>query len=120
MPQLFWPLIDNHIMTHEYSYGIIPLRRGSQGDWEALLIQHGGGHWSFPKGHAEKGEKPEETAIRELQEETGLMIGKFLDVNPLKETYRFMWKGSYVHKTVAYYIAEVQGELNLQIDEVRA
>ncbi|HZK21511.1 MAG TPA: NUDIX domain-containing protein [Oscillospiraceae bacterium] len=31
-------------------------------------------HWSFPKGHMEFGESPEETAIREVFEETGINI----------------------------------------------
>lgn len=107
-------------MTHEYSFGIIPLRRNENGNWEVLLLQHGSGHWSFPKGHPEKGEKPEETAVRELQEEAGLLLGKFLDKNPLKETYQFVFKGNYIHKTVVYFIAEVKGELSIQVDEIKA
>src|SRR5580693_10613141 len=27
--------------------------------------------WTFPKGHIEKGEKPEQAALREVEEETG-------------------------------------------------
>jgi 8-oxo-dGTP pyrophosphatase MutT (NUDIX family) len=30
-----------------------------------LLISMGGGRWSFPKGHMERGESQEETAFRE-------------------------------------------------------
>ena len=30
------------------------------------------GHWDFPKGHVDKGETEVETAIRELEEETGV------------------------------------------------
>ncbi|MBD3304395.1 NUDIX domain-containing protein, partial [Candidatus Woesearchaeota archaeon] len=38
-----------------------------------LLVKHKeGGHWDFPKGHAEEGETEEETALREIYEETGL------------------------------------------------
>ena len=36
------------------------------------LIKHD--YWSFPKGHCEEGESAEETAKRELLEETGLKI----------------------------------------------
>lgn len=39
-----------------------------------LLVKHLAGHWSFPKGHAEKGESDEQTALREIYEETGLQV----------------------------------------------
>ena len=37
---------------------------------------HGGGTWSFPGGHVDFGEEPEDTARREVMEETGLTVGK--------------------------------------------
>ena len=40
-----------------------------------LLLRHKhGGHWSFPKGHVETGESEEQTALREVFEETNLRI----------------------------------------------
>ena len=42
---------------------------------KVLLIKNeNGGHWSFPKGHVDPGETEEQTAIREVSEETGLQI----------------------------------------------
>ena len=42
---------------------------------QILLIRHvNGGHWAFPKGHVEKGETEEQTALREILEETGLDV----------------------------------------------
>ena len=35
---------------------------------------HGEGHWSFPGGHLEYQESPEEGVIREVMEETGLTV----------------------------------------------
>lgn len=97
-------------MLSEASFGIIPLRRCSSG-WEVLLIQHrNGGHWSFPKGHAEHGESPKQTAARELSEETGLSIVRFLEEEPLVEHYYFQRKGVKVDKTVSYFLAEVGDE----------
>ena len=43
--------------------------------------------WTFPKGHVEKGESLEETALRELEEETGLKklkIKKYLGETEIK------------------------------------
>ncbi len=39
-----------------------------------LLVKHNEGHYSFPKGHMEKDETEEETALREVKEETNLDI----------------------------------------------
>jgi len=53
----------------QYSYGIIPfLKEVSQ--YKVLLVQHHGGHRSFPKGQMESQETPLQTARREVFEET--------------------------------------------------
>ena len=39
-----------------------------------LLIRQMSGMWGFPKGHVEEGETEEQTAKREVKEETGLSI----------------------------------------------
>ena len=47
---------------------------------EVLLIFRRG-HWDLPKGKIDKGESPEQAAVREVQEETGLKqprLGEFL------------------------------------------
>lgn len=42
---------------------------------KVLLIRHkNGGHWAFPKGHMEGNETEEQTALREIREETGLSV----------------------------------------------
>ena len=58
-------------MKQEASFGIIPIRQTPDGR-RYLLVQHRKGHWGFPKGKAEPGEQPLETALRELAEETGI------------------------------------------------
>lgn len=42
---------------------------------QVLVLRHkNGGHWAFPKGHVEGSETEEETALREIREETGLKV----------------------------------------------
>ena len=53
------------------SCGVIPFRKVS-GKTEFLVLLQRNGSWSFPKGHMEAGESEARTALRELQEETGL------------------------------------------------
>ena len=61
-------------MQFEKSCGAIVYRK-HHGNIELLLIQNQNcSHWSFPKGHVEKGETEEETAIREIKEETGIDV----------------------------------------------
>jgi len=56
------------------SFGAVVFRYEA-GQLLYLLVLHtGGGHWDFPKGHPEEGESPEETARREVREETGWEI----------------------------------------------
>lgn len=50
------------ILSNDDNSKIALLYRGKQKDW------------SFPKGHAEEGENPTETMIREIKEETGLSV----------------------------------------------
>ena len=73
--------------------------------------------WSLPKGHIEEGETPEQAAIREVAEETGITssITKSLGVID----FWFMAGGKRIHKTVHHFIfTEVSGELTPQITEV--
>lgn len=101
----------------EASFGIIPLHK-KDNQWEVLLIQHVQGHWTFPKGHAEEGESALQTAERELLEETGLRVKTLLNNAPILETYHFSKQQQHIKKTVAYFIAEVEGTLSLQKEEV--
>lgn len=73
--------------------------------------------WSLPKGHIESGETPEQAALREVMEETGIVseISRALGVID----FWFMAGGKRIHKTVHHYIfREVGGILAPQISEV--
>jgi tRNA nucleotidyltransferase (CCA-adding enzyme) len=72
-----------------------------------LILKHRKGHWSFAKGHREKGETSIETAKRELHEEAGIDDAKFISKKILlKEKYTFLNREQFeVRKEVRYYIA---------------
>jgi len=73
--------------------------------------------WSLPKGHIEAGETPEQAAVREVSEETGITsaISRSLGVID----FWFMAGGKRIHKTVHHFLfSEVGGELTPQVSEV--
>jgi len=76
--------------------------------------------WSLPKGHIEEGESPEQAALREVQEETGIesIIEKSLGVID----FWFMAGGKRIHKTVHHYLFRESGGLlapqETEVDEV--
>ena len=73
--------------------------------------------WSLPKGHIEAGETPEQAALREVMEETGIEseISRSLGVID----FWFMAGGKRIHKTVHHYLfREVGGILAPQVTEV--
>lgn len=87
-------------MNFEKSCGAIIYRR-HHGNTEILLARHlKSGHWSFPKGHMEQGETEEETALREIKEETGLDV--LLDTS-FRETVTYSPKRN-TKKTVVYFV----------------
>ncbi len=105
-------------VSKHHSYGIVPLVK-KNGEWFALIVKlHSGKHWSFPKGHAEQGETPLQAAQRELHEETGLTVTKLLSEQILRESYFFRRSEQLISKDVDYFLAEVEGEVLLQPEEI--
>ncbi len=63
--------------------------------------------WSLPKGHIELGETAEQTAIREVEEETGIQGSVLAELG--KIDYWFVTDGRRVHKTVHHYLMRCSG-----------
>jgi 8-oxo-dGTP pyrophosphatase MutT (NUDIX family) len=76
--------------------------------------------WSLPKGHIELGETAEQTAIREVAEETGIQGDVLASLGSID--YWFVTEGRRVHKTVHHYLLRsLGGELSdhdLEVSEV--
>jgi ADP-ribose pyrophosphatase YjhB (NUDIX family) len=76
--------------------------------------------WSLPKGHLEDGETPEQTAVREVREETGITSEVLAPLGVID--FWFMSHEKRVHKTVHHFLLEARGgELNdsdSEVDEV--
>jgi len=64
----------------------------------------GGRPWVLPKGHIERGEDPEEAAVREVLEEAGAVA----DLGPLVGTLEFTVAGREVR--CAFYAMELRGQ----------
>ncbi len=75
--------------------------------------------WSFPKGHLEAGESHREAAIREVQEETGILAEV---IEPIGEIdFWFMAEGRRIHKTVHHFLMRrISGELSDSDPEVES
>lgn len=82
--------------------------RPGEGGWEVVLAgRQSDGTWVFPKGTPDRGESIEETAEREVREETGLDVRI---VRPLGQTdYWFAAPGERVHKFVHFFLMEATG-----------
>jgi len=75
--------------------------------------------WSLPKGHLEEGETLEQTAVREVEEETGI-TGQILGALGVIDFW-FVAERRRVHKTVHHYLMrKVAGELSDKDVEVTA
>lgn len=67
--------------------------------------------WSLPKGHIESDETPEQTAVREIAEETGIIGRVVASIGVID--YWFVAGNRRVHKTVHHFLLEaVDGELS--------
>ncbi len=77
--------------------------------------------WTLPKGTPVVGESREQTALREVEEETGLKVRINEPFDSIE--YTFVQSGTRIHKTVHYFLMDpIGGDLarhDHEFDEVR-
>jgi 8-oxo-dGTP pyrophosphatase MutT (NUDIX family) len=80
------------------------------------MIQDRLGRWTIPKGHVEEGESLEQTALREVAEETGLTefrLGEKLD----KLHFFYRKEGKLIFMTTHVYLMEAIGNTDAVVAE---
>jgi 8-oxo-dGTP pyrophosphatase MutT (NUDIX family) len=109
--------------VEETSAGGLVVDRSTPSPRAALIGRHdrrGRLVWSLPKGHVEAGETPELTAVREVEEETGIRGHVLAPLGTID--FWFVVDDRRVHKTVHHFLLEADGgqlsDADVEIDEV--
>jgi len=92
-------------MAPEKSAGIIVYYLGD-GKPKYLLLHYQSGHWGFPKGHIEPGEDPDQTALRELAEETGIDRIFLHESFKGKVSFYYTREGQTLFKEVEFFLGQ--------------
>jgi 8-oxo-dGTP pyrophosphatase MutT (NUDIX family) len=83
-----------------------------QNEKNEILIIFRRGKWDLPKGKLDKGEKLENCAVREVEEETGLLNVQL--ISPLTITYHTYHEGArFILKESHWYKMKVKGDQKL-------
>jgi 8-oxo-dGTP pyrophosphatase MutT (NUDIX family) len=96
-------------VKREFSAGGVLVRR-LRGRWMVAAIRPAGkapGVWALPKGQIDSRDSAEQTALREVAEETGTRgrsLGKLGDVR-----YWFVWQGERIFKVVSFFLVRYEG-----------
>ncbi len=110
-------------LGRETSYGGVVVRPGPDGDDFELLtiVPRGTRVTGLPKGGANPGETPEETAAREVREETGTTVDVQERLGEVSYWYRR--NGRRIHKTVHFFLCRyVSGDTadhDHEVDDAR-
>ena len=108
-------------MKREFSAGGIVFNNKGQ----ILLINNAAlrdpqkSYWGFPKGHIQEGEKSQDAAVREVEEETGLDVKVLEKIGDSK--YVFTMEGEKIFKVVVMFLMKAMNEeIKIQTEELLA
>ncbi len=100
---------------YEKSCGAIIFNDTANGRYFLVVKNNHGRYWGFPKGHIEVGETEEQTAIREVKEETGLDV-TLLDGFRKTSVYRLV---GHIKKKVVIFLAKSESlSVTIQDSEI--
>ena len=106
-------------MSKEKSCGAVVFKRQKDASVRYLLLHYMAGHWDFPKGHMEKNEKEEQTAAREIKEETGIYEIEFRDGFRENIHYYYKHENQTMFKEVAFFLVEsAQEEVTISNEHI--
>jgi len=103
-------------MIYEHSAGAV-IFRPEQGQPLYLVLHYDEGHWGCSKGHTENSETVEETARREIHEETGLTDITFIPGFREENHYYFIINRQRISKTVTFLLAKTHSDAVTISDE---
>ena len=114
-------------MKREFSAGGVLVRTMGGRTHVAAIRPQGKktGIWALPKGAIDPGESPQEAAVREVREETGVegrLVEKLGDVK-----YVYTWDGERIFKVVSFFllragrgrIGEIAEAMRVEVAEAR-
>jgi len=108
-------------MKFEKSCGVVIYREIGKNIEFLSVSAINDGHWGFPKGHVEKDESEQRTAIREVKEETGLEV---ILINGFRVSVEYLIKNEKIKediiKQVVFFLAKVGNQsIHIQLDEIK-
>ncbi len=103
--------------VYQKSCGVVVFRTVNEKREYLCLLQNLSGTYSVPKGHIEAFETEQDCARRELFEETGIEA-KIIDGFKAEINYSFRTKSGEKQKTVVLFLAEYNGELDIDRNEI--
>lgn len=103
-------------MLREFSAGALVLRHMRQQWWAAVIEPGREGEpedrkntVALPKGNIDSGEKPVETAVREVWEETGLRARPVIKLADIKYIYSRKWSdNARIFKVVSFFLMKYE------------
>lgn len=95
----------NKSIIHELSIGAVLFNFKYKKPY-FLLLHYNSGHWDFPKGNKETGETDQETILREIREETGIVDINIYEDFRKEVFYNYKRKKSLISKEVIYFLAK--------------